>query len=103
MLITNLLSSFISFLNNVDRLSCTDYIPTDQDILRCRVRTTGIKQNIFQANGLIYRVVDVGGQRTERKKWIHCFDDVNSIIFLVALSDYDQTLWEDNKTVNIID
>jgi len=86
------------FIKNIDRLSCTDYIPTDQDILRCRVRTTGITQTIFKVNELLYRVVDVGGQRTERKKWIHCFDDVNAIIFLVAISGYDQTLWEDNKT-----
>jgi GTPase SAR1 family protein len=85
------------FMKNIDRLSCTDYIPTDQDILRCRVRTTGITQTIFKVNELLYRVVDVGGQRTERKKWIHCFDDVNAIIFLVALSGYDETLWEDNK------
>ena len=88
-----------SFIKNIDRISCTDYIPTDQDILRCRVRTTGITQTIFKVNELLYRVVDVGGQRTERKKWIHCFDDVNAIIFLVAISGYDQTLWEDNKTV----
>jgi len=86
------------FLKNLDRLSGSDYIPTDQDILRCRVRTTGISQNIFKINDLTYRVVDVGGQRTERKKWIHCFDDVNAIIFLAAISGYDQTLWEDNKT-----
>ncbi|KAG4089269.1 guanine nucleotide binding protein, alpha subunit [Neocallimastix lanati (nom. inval.)] len=86
------------FIKNIDRISCTDYIPTDQDILRCRVRTTGITQTIFKVNELLYRVVDVGGQRTERKKWIHCFDDVNAIIFLVAISGYDQTLWEDNKT-----
>jgi len=86
------------FMKNIDRVSCTDYIPTDQDILRCRVRTTGITQTIFKVNDLLYRVVDVGGQRTERKKWIHCFDDVTAIIFLVAISGYDQTLWEDNKT-----
>jgi len=86
------------FLKNIDRISQSDYIPTDQDILRCRLRTTGITQTVFKINDLEYRVVDVGGQRTERKKWIHCFDDVNAIIFLVAISGYDQTLWEDNKT-----
>ena len=35
-------------------------------------------------------MVDVGGQRSERRKWIHCFENVTSIIFLVALSEYDQ-------------
>ena len=38
-------------------------------------------------------------KRNERKKWIHCFDDVNAVIFVVALSEYDQMLFEDN-TVN---
>jgi len=86
------------FLKNIERISQPNYIPTDQDILRCRLCTTGITQSVFKINGLEYRVVDVGGQRTERKKWIHYFDDVNAIIFLVAISGYDQTLWEDNKT-----
>jgi guanine nucleotide-binding protein G(o) subunit alpha len=40
----------------------------------------------------------VGGQRSERKKWIHCFEDVTAIIFCVALSEYDQVLYEDEST-----
>jgi len=42
-------------------------------------------------------MVDVGGQRSERRKWIHCFDCVTAILFCAALSDYDQTLREDNS------
>jgi G-protein alpha subunit len=42
---------------------------------------------------------DVGGQRSERKKWIHCFESVTSIIFCTALSEYDQVLLEESKTV----
>lgn len=42
---------------------------------------------------------DVGGQRSERKKWIHCFDAVTSIIFCVALSEYDQVLLEESNQV----
>jgi guanine nucleotide-binding protein G(i) subunit alpha len=42
---------------------------------------------------------DVGGQRSERKKWIHCFENVTSIIFCVALSEYDQVLLEENNQV----
>lgn len=47
----------------------------------------------------IYRLFDVGGQRSERKKWIHCFEDVTAIIFCVAMSEYDQVLHEDETTV----
>jgi len=37
-------------------------------------------------------MVDVGGQRSERRKWIHCFEGVTSVLFLVAISEYDQVL-----------
>ena len=43
---------------------------------------------------------DVGGQRSERKKWIHCFENVTSIIFCVALSEYDQVLLEESNQVS---
>jgi len=43
---------------------------------------------------------DVGGQRSERKKWIHCFEDVTAIIFCVGMSEYDQVLHEDETTVS---
>lgn len=47
------------------------------------------------------RLFDVGGQRSERKKWIHCFEDVTAIIFCVAMSEYDQVLHEDETTVSV--
>lgn len=47
------------------------------------------------------RLFDVGGQRSERKKWIHCFEDVTAIIFCVAMSGYDQVLHEDETTVSV--
>lgn len=40
------------------------------------------------------RIVDVGGQKSERRKWIHCFENVTSLIFLASLSEYDQVLEE---------
>jgi hypothetical protein len=45
------------------------------------------------------RMVDVGGQRSERRKWIHCFENVTSIMFLAALSEYDQVLVESDNEV----
>ena len=47
-------------------------------------------------------MVDVGGQRSERRKWIHCFENVTSIIFLVALSEYDQILFESDNEVSTL-
>lgn len=58
--------------------------------------TTGVVEYSFEhvKSGIVFRFVDVAGQRCERRKWIHCFEEVTSIIFLVALSEYDQTLRE---------
>ncbi|KAG8857146.1 guanine nucleotide-binding protein subunit alpha [Serendipita sp. 411] len=80
------------YFNAMDRMAAPGYIPTDQDILRSRVKTTGITETMFRVGELTYRLFDVGGQRSERKKWIHCFENVTALVFLVALSEYDQML-----------
>ncbi|XP_054666783.1 guanine nucleotide-binding protein subunit alpha-14 [Grus americana] len=86
------------YLTDLDRIAMSSFVPTQQDILRVRVPTTGIIEYPFDLENIIFRMVDVGGQRSERRKWIHCFESVTSIIFLVALSEYDQVLAEcDNE------
>merc|ERR1740128_255405 len=85
------------FLDDVERCASVEYLPSEQDILRSRVPTTGIIEYPFDLDGIVFRMVDVGGQRSERRKWIHCFENVTSIIFLVALSEYDQILFESDN------
>ncbi|XP_040052773.1 guanine nucleotide-binding protein G(q) subunit alpha [Gasterosteus aculeatus] len=82
------------YLNDLGRIADPGYLPTQQDVLRVRVPTTGIIEYPFDLEDVIFRMVDVGGQRSERRKWIHCFEEVTSIMFLVALSEYDQVLVE---------
>lgn len=82
------------YLNDFSRIREPDYLPTQQDILRVRIPTTGIIEYPFDLDQIMFRMVDVGGQRSERRKWIHCFENVTSIMFLVALSEYDQVLVE---------
>merc|ERR1719411_1790277 len=82
------------YLSDLNRIAQPGYLPTQQDILRVRVPTSGIVEYPFDLENIIFRMVDVGGQRSERRKWIHCFENVTSIIFLVALSEYDQILFE---------
>ncbi|KAI8059361.1 putative Gpa2-guanine nucleotide-binding protein alpha-2 subunit [Gongronella butleri] len=86
------------YMASLDRLWDNEYIPTDQDIVRCRAKTTGIVETIFHLGPLTYRMFDVGGQRSERKKWIHCFENVTAILFVVAISGYDQALVEDRDS-----
>eukprot|EP00732_Lithocolla_globosa_P003804 Lithocolla_globosa_v1_NODE_3206_length_1733_cov_574.271752.p1 type:complete len:354 gc:universal NODE_3206_length_1733_cov_574.271752:137-1198(+) len=85
------------YFDIIDRIADPDYSPNDQDVLRSRVKTTGITETKFSVQDLVYRMFDVGGQRSERKKWIHCFENVTAIIFLVAISAYDQVLVEDEN------
>lgn len=94
-----LLTLDTSYFDSIERISAHDYLPNDQDVLRSRVKTTGITETTFIIQDLTYRMFDVGGQRSERKKWIHCFENVTTILFLVAISEYDQLLFED-ETVN---
>ncbi|TFK44012.1 heterotrimeric G protein alpha subunit B [Crucibulum laeve] len=91
--------SAVYYFNSIDRISSPRYLPTDQDILRSRVMTTGIAETTFKVGELTYKLFDVGEQRGERKKWIHCFENVTALVFLVNLNEYDQMSYED-KSVN---
>lgn len=86
------------YFDAVDRLIQPDYVPTEQDVLRSRTKTTGIIETEFDVDGVHFRMVDVGGQRSERKKWMYCFQDVTAVIFCVAMSEYDLKLYEDDTT-----
>jgi len=72
-------------------------LPTDQDILRSRVRSTGVAEMQFKIDEAIFKFYDVGGQRNERRKWIHQFDGVNAVLFVCSLSEYDQNLYEQSN------
>ena len=100
----------------MNRILEADYTPSEQDVLRSRIQTTGVVETAFKVGRLTYRccsdvgknyftsincrLVDVGGQRSERRKWIQCFDDVKAVLFVAALSGYDMTLFEDGTTVS---
>eukprot|EP00301_Raphidiophrys_heterophryoidea_P020056 c4844_g1_i1.p1 GENE.c4844_g1_i1~~c4844_g1_i1.p1 ORF type:complete len:349 (+),score=60.89 c4844_g1_i1:267-1313(+) len=85
------------YFKDLDRLIAPGYLPSDQDILRTRVRTSGIVEMSFDVDRIPFKIFDVGGQRNERRKWIHCFDNVQAVLFVVAMSEYDQVLYEDES------
>ncbi|KAK9099517.1 hypothetical protein Syun_026562 [Stephania yunnanensis] len=91
------------FMENLQRLSDANYVPTKDDVLNARVRTTGVVEIQFspvgenKKSGEVYRLFDVGGQRNERRKWIHLFEGVTAVIFCAAINEYDQMLFEDEN------
>ncbi|PVF97735.1 guanine nucleotide binding protein, alpha subunit [Serendipita vermifera] len=88
-----------NYFNNLDRLFEPKFVPAEQDIIFSRARTIGVSETVFTFKKQIVSVIDVGGQRSERRKWIHFFQGVTAIIFLVSLAGYDQVLVED-RTAN---
>ncbi|XP_026205825.1 guanine nucleotide-binding protein subunit alpha-13b isoform X1 [Anabas testudineus] len=86
------------FLDSLEKLGQSDYLPSQQDILLARKPTKGIHEYNFEIKNVPFKMVDVGGQRSERRRWFDCFDSVTSILFLVSSSEYDQVLMEDRQT-----
>lgn len=86
------------YMNKIEEVGSASYTPDNQDILRTRVRTSGIVEENFVINGTKVSMYDVGGQRSERRKWMHKFEDVTAVIYVVAISEYDQLVFEDNTT-----
>lgn len=79
------------------------YSPTNEDVLRARITTTGINEYSFKSHPLHIRMIDVGGQRPERRKWIETFDNVTTLIFCVAISEYDQMLREEPRQNRLLE
>jgi len=89
------------FLDNIDRITANNYVPNENDLFLVRYATTGMTEKDFVIDGVTVKFCDVGGQRCERRKWIHFFDNVTAIIFVASLSCYDEVLFEDENINNM--
>jgi GTPase SAR1 family protein len=74
-----------------------DYVVTREDVIKTRVRTTGAIQYQYEQDKCMFEVIDVGGQRSERKKWVHQFSDVSAVVFVTALNHYRVALFEEEN------
>ncbi|KAJ7307817.1 guanine nucleotide binding protein, alpha subunit [Mycena albidolilacea] len=97
------------FLDELEVVTSLRYAPTDDHILRARLKTLGVSEHrmhLTDPNGAITRELrffDVGGQRSMRAKWVPYFDDMDAIIFLAPISAFDQTLAEDPSVNRLAD
>eukprot|EP01084_Bolivina_argentea_P086535 156425_1 len=86
------------FWNSMDRLKKPGYVPNDDDILHVRSRTTGVVDKEFKLKNTNFHIYDVGGQKSERRKWIHFFNEVDAVLFVISLACYDQLMYQDTST-----
>eukprot|EP01126_Amoeba_proteus_P048440 TRINITY_DN5595_c0_g3_i1.p1 TRINITY_DN5595_c0_g3~~TRINITY_DN5595_c0_g3_i1.p1 ORF type:complete len:293 (-),score=29.40 TRINITY_DN5595_c0_g3_i1:293-1171(-) len=86
--------SLLYFLGKLADVLSPQYKLIEEDILRVRIKTTGILEATFTWQEELFLLCDVGGQRSERRKWIHCFGSVAAIIYLVASNEYDMGIEE---------
>ncbi|KAF8970379.1 guanine nucleotide binding protein, alpha subunit [Flammula alnicola] len=98
------------FLDSLDRVAARRYVPTDDDILRARLKTLGVSEHRFKivtsgynASMRDWKVYDVGGHRSQVTAWAPFFDDMDAIIFLAPISGFDQVLEEDHRVNRLED
>jgi guanine nucleotide-binding protein G(i) subunit alpha len=89
--------AILYFFDNLDLMQPPFEVPTETQVMQASRKTTGIVQQYIQFADMRLHIVDVGGQRNERKKWKNAYPGVNMVLFVVALSDYDQQLYEDES------
>jgi GTPase SAR1 family protein len=85
-------------IDNVQRFASEDYVPERQDMVLSRRRTTGITEHTYVVDDSAFTIIDVGGQRSERRKWVQFFADVHCIVFFVSVIGFCKVLFEDRNT-----
>ncbi|KAJ7083891.1 guanine nucleotide binding protein, alpha subunit [Mycena epipterygia] len=86
-----LMDSAFYFFTSIQCIAAPTYVPSEEDIIHCaNANSTAITETNLWMGALSIRIINVGAQRSERRKWIHCSENVTSIIFCTALSEYDE-------------
>ncbi|KAF9473675.1 G-alpha-domain-containing protein [Pholiota conissans] len=103
------------FLDDLERIARLDYIPSDADVVRARLRTLGVQEYRIHFDGQVghgaisndmgqdWILYDVGGSRTIRHAWVPYFENIQAIIFLAPISCFDERLSEDSKVNRLED
>lgn len=82
----------MELLKTYPKFGGSDWVPSVEQCMLTRVPTSGVEQQTFNSSGASFRLMDVGGQRSERKKWMNIFAGITGVIYVCSLAEYDQTL-----------
>ena len=96
--LTNVHDGVDYFWDALDRLYKSDYVPTVEDVLRTRLRTSGFEEATFTFKKSSFHVTDLGGQRSERRRWLEALQAASAVIFVSSLCEFDQPLPEDAES-----
>ncbi|KAF8587094.1 G-alpha-domain-containing protein [Ramaria rubella] len=96
------------YLDSVPRITALGYMPSDDDVLKARLKTLGVVEHTFsletgKERGFDWKIYDVGGAQNQRQAWAPYFEDMNAIIFLAPISSFDQVLAEDPRVNRLED
>lgn len=93
--VMNNIASFLS--SNLEDIVHEAYLPDNNAILNTRMQTSGIRKETFCVDSHLIHLVDLGGQRSERRKWDRTYEESHGVLFITALSEFDMVMWETNK------
>ena len=89
------------FLDQILRISSINYAPTLEDILHSRTPTVGVSTTKIHYKDKLIHIYDVGGQRSERKKWLKFFfKELHAVMFVASLTDYDKSSPENSEKID---
>jgi len=91
------------FANKIEELTAPGYVPSVLDQMQAEVRTMGVTKSEFTVLNRKVLLVDVGGQRSERRKWVHEYNEVDCVVFVVNLNGYNRMLWEDSTQNRLLE
>lgn len=83
------------YLDHISAILNENFVPSAKDILSMRIPTTETTHTLIEIERMSITLIDVGGQRSERRKWLHCFESVNAVLFVAAISEYNLFVEED--------
>jgi len=93
-------SSSPYYWEEAERIAKDNYVPTKEDIIRSKCTTHGINETHLKYKNIEFTFIDVGGQRSERRKWLHCFDKSFAVIYVCAINEYDGKVLEEDHAVD---